>query len=795
MPQLAPVLGQIAINLAIGVAASALASALRPAAQQRPGTAARRGFSFEMTSGETVPYSAVFGLGRARGSLHYWNEYGEGDGYHLQLVIRVGVGEHDGLHTFLVDEKPVTLAGSNADPKGRSVVEYTEGATPYLWVKYYTGAAGQVADPELIARASPAGRWTANSTVTGWAYMIVTIRYHADLYGSTLPRFGSVWRGLKLYDWRVPGAIWGDHATYVFSSNPAVIRYNFRRGIYVNGVRVLGMGFPAAAQDMAYYTAAANRCDEDFFDPETVLTFPVFEFGREIGDEEEKLGVLREIDASYCGSSFKRGGADAPLPAQQLVAVMTLADGDRLRRGEGSYYPVTADRKGSVSSKHTMWHGAFVSAAAGWELAPFTPRVSGELESVLGGRRATTLDQPFERLQQRAQLRAEIALRRQLYPATRTETFGPVALRLEPGDAVTRNCEWGTMLMVVEKTDPLPDRTGVTVTLSQWSNTIVPASGDSFVTIPATPGAGPADPSRTIVVSGGSIVPYQRSGGGAELPYGRATWTPITDPNVEQVLIRLWPSSGTEADDKEDFLADSRLTSAKLVGPLQPETAYTYKFLPIRRDGRQGLWSNPAEFVTGAMTVPAAGLDDELAWISAQVRRTISNIHQLGALLTEQDIANSYDRQELKRELEVRAGALAASFKEEINVAIGPGGAIGTALSSLYAAMGGNTAEVLVRWEAVATPAGVAARWALQLSVDGAAFASAGIYLEVSDLGVSRIVLDAGQTVITTDGGGTVAALFDANGALIRDLRTATIEGPGGASFWNLTTGAFRVST
>ena len=642
MAFVAPLLGNIAINLAIGVATSVLASVLRPAEQAKPKTVTtQRGFSFEMTSGETVPYSAVFGIARAKGSLHYWNEYGEGENYHLQLVIRIGIGEHDGLETFLVDEKPVTLAGSNSDAKGRSVTEYTVSGTPYLWVKQYTGVAGQAADVELVAQAGPAGRWTTSSKMTGWAYLIVTVRYNADLYGSTLPRFGSVWRGLKLFDWREPGAVWGTPSTYVFSKNPAVIRHNFRRGIYVGGRRVLGMGFPAAAQDLSYYTAAANRCDEDFYDPASDTTFPVFEYGREIGDDEEKLAVLRELDASYAGSSFKRGGADAPLPAQQLVSVMTLNDGDRLLKADGSRYPVLADRKGSVSSKRTMWHGQFVSADAGWDLAPFTPRINTTLESVLGGGRAETIDQPFERLQERAQLRAEIALRRQIYAATRTETFGPKAFRLEPGDAITRVCEWGSMLMVVEKTEPLPDRTGVTITMSQWNNAIVPASGESFVTLPVAPGAGPADPSRTIAVSGGSIIAYGRSGGGAVHPFGKATWTAITDPNVDQVMIRLWPTSGTEADDKEDFFADSKLGSVKLCGPLSPLTAYTYKFRPIRSDGRTTVWSNTAEFTTGAEVAPAVA---EGSITPAMLGQELSNIS--GPLMD--DVYNrfaSYDEQ------------------------------------------------------------------------------------------------------------------------------------------------------
>ena len=206
------------------------------------------------------------------------------------------------------------------------------------------------------------------------------------------------------------------------------------------------------------------------------------------------------------------------------------------------------------------------------ELAPFTPRINTTLESVLGGRRSIAVDQPYEYLQERAQARAEINLRRQFYPATRVETFTPKALALEPGDPITRNCEWGPMLMVVEKIEPLENKLGATVTMTEWNNAIVPASGDSFIILPDGPGAGPANPDRTIAVSGFNVVPYSKEGGGAVHPYGKATWTQITDPNVDQVMIRVWPTAGSEVDDKEDFFADSKLTSAKLVGPLSPLT-------------------------------------------------------------------------------------------------------------------------------------------------------------------------------------------------------------------------------
>jgi hypothetical protein len=677
MPQALPIIGQVALQLAAGVALSALSSALRPAQTNKPTTVTtRHGFTFELQVGENVPYSAVFGLGRASHALHYVNEYGEGDAYRLQIVHRIGIGEHDGLEQFLVDDKPVTLSGSNANVRGFSVDEFDKDGDHHLWVKVYTGAAGQAADPELDARSNPAGRWTSDSKMTGWAYLIITLRYHPDLFGSTLPTFGSVWRGLKLPDFRDEDAIFGDPSTYAFTKNPAVLKWNYRRGIYVNGVKVLGMGFPAYANDLAYYTNAANVCDELVEYPDTDEEMERYEFGREISDAEEHLSVLAEFDAAMSGTSFKRGGADAPLPGQQLISLGTLTDADLLRG-----LPARIDLKGSVSQKKTEWHGQYVSADKGYALVPYASRINEPLEATLGGRRSVTLDQPYERREERAQARAEIELRRQVFAGTRVETFAPKAFKYEPGDLITRTSEWGSVLMVVESADPLKDRTGVTLTLRQWSNAIVPASGEEFITLPAD-AAAVGDPAvRTIVVTGANVVPYSRTVSGTTLPYGRATWDQITDRNVDQVMIRYWPAAGTESADGESAFADAPLQSAKVFGPLSPNTPFTGYLIPIRKDGRTCVPVNFSftsdNLVAGAVadetiTLESLGID-LTAWQQRaansirEVKDTLARVDQLMADTLARGIL---DRKQLREDLAATAGNVTASYSRAVDLLV-----------------------------------------------------------------------------------------------------------------------------
>lgn len=843
MPQALPVIGQIALQLAVGVALSALSNALRPNDTNKPPTTTittRRGFTFELQVGESVPYSAVFGVGRASHALHYVNEYGEGGGYRLQLVHRIGIGEHDGLERFLVDEKPVTLSGSNADPRGFSVDEFDKDGTHHLWVKVYTGAPGQTADAELIARSNPAGRWTANSKMTGWSYLVITVRPDPDLFGSSLPAFGSVWRGLKLPDFRDEGAVFGDASTYTFTKNPAVLRWNYRRGIYVNGVKVLGMGFPAYANDLGYYTNAANVSDEPVEYPETAEAMPRYEFGREISDSEEHLSVLAEFDAAMAGNSFKRGGADAPLPGQQLVSLGTLTDNDLLRG-----FPARVDRKGSVSQKKTEWHGQYVSADAGYALVPFTPRINAAAEITLGGRRAVTLDQPYERREERAQARAEIALRRQVFAGTRVETFAPKAFRYEPGDLITRVCEWGSVLMVVEAAEPLKDRTGVTLSLRQWSNTIVPATGEEFITLPPEPAA-VGDPAvRTIAVTDLNVTPYSRTVSGTTLPYGRATWDQITDRNVDQVMIRYWPVAGTESADGESAFADVPLQNAKVFGPVSPNTSFTGYVIPIRRDGRTCVPVN-FSFVSGDL-IAGAVADDTIVWemvadevrgvvagVAASTRALLEQAQELATLGAGEALANYSEHAQLRRELQLVKEDVTARYTEAITIAVNSGGALASRLELLEVAVNETQASAIdlletrvdghdayalaiTKLNAGTTPgdigsatlsmissAGVGGVRQVAFQVENAGAHPASLILRASNAPgtPTEIVMDAQRFIIGDfSSGSEVNPLVYSGGswrwnvAHIGTVNAGMILALGGASYWNLNTGAMRVST
>src|SRR5690606_3890085 len=147
------------------------------------------------------------------------------------------------------------------------------------------------------------------------------------------------------------------------------------------------------------------------------------------------------------------------------------------------------------------------------------------------------------------------------------------------------------------------------------------------------------------------------------------------------------------------------VSAAQPIGGLWtlPDTAYELraKFLPPDGSGRATEWSEWLSITTpdvpevGAQQIIAAAGDilNQLG----QVRLLIEQFKQIGTLLEGVDRENFHLRNTLDREISVKLGDLEASFTEVIEVALGPGGAIATALESLYAAMGGNEAAVNVK--------------------------------------------------------------------------------------------------
>lgn len=797
MPQAIPgILLNIAIGAAVNAAVGFVSSKIGGGDPQ-----SGQGVEFAPRAGLNEPVRVIFGEYPTGGRFIHQNSYGD-DNEYLQLVYECGRTEYHGLTGLLKDGKAVALSGSNSDPKGRVIEELKKGSTPHGWVKYYTGAVGQAADAELVAHANPSERWPSTKTLTGTAYAIVTLRYDEEVFEGGLPTWTFIWRGAKLYDRRKdstqPGGSglhrWGDTSTYEWTRNPAIILDNFRRGLWTNGVRVLGIGVSEAACHHARIVAAANLCDESVTYDDTGRTLPRYLFGGEIGDDQDQISVMRMLETAMAGYGAEFGGAYAPLPAQTMIPVLTLTDRDRV-----SDEDVLERTRMDPTEVKTAYGGVFVSPEDGWVDKEYGLRFDADVEEAEGGRRQGPLDLQFVPARETAGTIAEIFRRRDRFTETEVAVYGLKAAKLEPGDVVTRQSAlFGAVQMMVWGIEEMKGAR-YRLTLRRWDNAIVPDPGEGF--LPIVPDVVPAPvPSRPITVSAFLASAVSQVSGDQSVPAIKVTWTPITDRTVDRVVVKYWVD-GTPDEARYLSIEDPRAGTAIIEG-VAPETDYVLSGTIVTTPPRATIWSADRDVTTGPLTVAAVPADAsvdwekfsadakrQINWLTGGLRAALDQLDRIGSLISEQDLDQFNQREQLRRDLVVRLGTIEAGFTEVIEVALGEGGAIATKLEGLYAAFGGNTAQALVKFEALAAEGGLAARWAVQLSTDGETYNSTGLYLEVTSGGVARIVLDANQTLITTDGGATVAAMFNSEGAFIRDLTTGTIRSEDGASYWALSTG------
>lgn len=148
---------------------------------------------------------------------------------------------------------------------------------------------------------------------------------------------------------------------------------------------------------------------------------------------------------------------------------------------------------------------------------------------------------------------------------------------------------------------------------------------------------------------------------------------------------------------------------------------------------------------------------DVLSQLGTKPRALVEMFKRLGTLIEEADREGYTKRDALYREISVELEGLEASFNEIVEVALNPEGnsAMAQAIQSLRAAMGGSTAEINIRWQVVAAPAGMSARYAIQALATDGTDRSATFFIDVPEdpAQPARIGLMAGQTVFFTSAG------------------------------------------
>jgi len=691
------------ISLGLGLVARRL--------MPQPETAAY-GMSLQLRMDPNDPREILFGRVATAGSLEAHNVYGPNGNDYVQLVFALGDHACDGIEDFLyVDGEKKTLGSedSTAWATGRTVSGYAG----VMWVKFYSGAWSQSADADLVAR-MPGGDWTANDRGRGICYVRVTLKHDAKKYKGGLPRFLFVLRGAKLYDWRLDSTNggsgahrWDDPATHAWSANPAVILYNYLRGISVNGGRLGGMNVPSASLPPAAWTAAANACDESVALKAggTETRYACHGIVR-VGTAHRD--VVRDILATMAGSLIDAGGVFRPIVGVAQASVLSITDADVMAHDALQVVP-----KLSRSALVNAVFGTFSDPGQAYEAVALPPRLSPDDEAADGGVHIpehyglgfVTSGTQGQRICEIFRRRA----RRQIRVSCRLRSRFCV---LEPGDWVTWSSEslgYESVTMEVMQVTLNRDLT-VAVELRETAASIYAWSALADELDPADPKPVASGGATFTTVAGFDVgaITIESDVSGVSRPALHATWTPVDDASVVELVIEYRRIGDTVALERRVFAPDSG--SYVWADGVQGGTDYEARVRPVTLPDRAVSW-------TGWVAADAATGDQVVA--IAAVAQTLPPEVLAEIAISEQErmeLELVTARETLQGSVTARLMELRADLERVAAASIGNDALTTTRLEAVRRSLAGVTTTVTEFAEVTESLVG---RWGVVVDVDG----------------------------------------------------------------------------
>jgi hypothetical protein len=781
------------IQLVVGVILSVASTLYQQSQQQTQKAQERRpGFRGTVQTGGKTPRSFLVGTIAVPGKQVYWNSWGSSGGTpnaYAVDVLSFGDLPITAFTGLWVNTASETVSGSGHVTQGYPVTGDKAG---YLWAEFFDGTQTTVNTYLNGKFGSDADRpWSSDMIGRGIPYLTLTALI-SDTVWTGFPTYMAQFQGIKLYDPRLDSTAggsgsqrWATPSTWAFSDNNMVIIYNILRGIHYAGDWVWGGRARAAQLPYAAWAAAMDACDENVT-LDAGGTEKRFRAGREVFFSERPADVIGELLAGCTGRLTQTAGAWYP-----LVGVPDSADGSFTDNEIIITEGMTADPFPNLDEVINGATGTYLEPSQAWEAKETAPYYSSTLEAADDDRQqleGLDLGTTFSGTQAQRILKATVEESRRFkrHVLQLRPSFGQYRPLQVLAWTSTSQSYTAKLFLITAKTE-LPNG-NIIVGLQE----IDPTDYDwTAATDEKAISFAPLTPIRPApqAITGFAVAPYTgvdadanpRRPGFEVSGYGAN----LVDVRAIAVQARLAGTTGLVVDGEAPYDPGASTPSVAFAGgPLISDTEYEVRGKLVPFSGRETTWSNWLTVTTPLVPEASVTYDDLVAIAGdvlnaqSQIRSLVEAFKHLGTLLEATDRENFTLRNTLFREISVKLGDLEASFTEVIEVAIGPGGAIAVALESLYAAMGGNTSEVNVRWEAAAAPSGYSARYAITAAVNDETYRAATFFLDVpADTGQpTRIGFMAGQTVFFTSGGDPIALMDEdghfksANGAVDIDM-------------------------
>jgi hypothetical protein len=574
-----------------------------------------------------IPYA--MGRTATAGNMVFAQTAGSKNKYLNYVTVYSAAGPIDSYESFLVNGSPVTFGtdsgeGASGYYQNRMWRRTQLGARPESdWLRWTaTGTKDTPADHSGL----PA-EWSSTHKLSGLAADLWALQYNSNVYSSGPPRKLAVGKWVKVYDPRLDSTYPGgsgahranNEATWTWSENPYLHALTWVIGRHVNGVRILGLGAPLAAIDVAAFVEGAN-----------VAAANGWKLGGVVYSTDDKWEVLKAILQAGGGRPMRLGAKISCLVSTPRTSLATLTGADVVGEAQITGTPSRRTRINTIWPKYR-------EEAQGWEIVSTDAAIQVAAHVAEDGGKVRSREVEYPLVQspvQAAQLaRYDIENSREFQPVVLP--CRPVWMGYKPGDCITVNePEFGLvnqkMLILRRQRDPATLITTLTL-VSETDGKHGYALG-STLSPPSTPGLTGYDPNQSTVVASGT---WTATGTALTGPDG-STQPAIVfvgeceDPNVTTVIAetRLSLGGGTFGDwmSTEHSPQIKRIEARGLLPSSDYHCRIRYR-TALAAEGLTGL--DLGIKTTGALStsvgmingITAAQLTADLAYVAEQGRR------------------------------------------------------------------------------------------------------------------------------------------------------------------------------
>jgi hypothetical protein len=731
----------------------------------------------ETIYGEATPRTVIFGYCGTAGHRVFRNAYGEGN-RQLQDVFRLCDFRITDITRARFKGAWQTYSGTDVGDMGERLNGTGDAV---IYSKWYLGTLVQTANAHLISQSG--GRWTYQHRGAGVAYVYVHNSLHREALQQPWEPFWEV-KGAPLYDWRLDSTVggtgahrWDDQDTWEFTENPVLMMYALERGIYVNGELMVGKGVPASRLPLSYWTVAANICDETPVGIAKRYTAGCIVAAGDGVTHDQNMQPLLDACA---GSWVETAEGEYPVVGALQSPAFTFTDDDLIPSAplRYSYYRTRGGLVNTVAARYQ-------SRDKFYNTVPLATRIDTDAMSDDGERLASSIPLTAVNDSGVGDRLADIAIKASRFQANADIVLRPRFMEIVIGQWVRwESAKYGTKDWQVLRMQygPIAEEgtRNAHLSLQQVGAGIFdPTDYETLPPIPLPPNV----PVYANEASNFSVAAITFENDTSQLiPALQFTWDPFNDVTVIAVEIEYRKVGTTESISK---IANVPATVLRTTDGILSDTDMEYRHRIITSPLRTTAFTDWATVHTTEASAPGViisiqNLQDDLYDHLYNMARELGDLRdrmELIAADTADSIGANVEQHAIAKRFQDATAVVLTEQSASIQQLETGLAAQAQSLTTVLAQIGPAAAQGLFRITAEATSSGAQATIGISVSATAeGATKAASILLDALASGESRVIF-AGDKIVIMDAEGTIQALFDDDGATIRNAFILNLTG------------------